>query len=280
MLIEYPLGFRGRIKRETLRLLDRVRPITMSQRIRYGLVDRPAYAYCMYHAADLAARLGISKISILEFGVAGGNGLVALERIAAGMRAERKLPVDFEIYGFDTGQGMPPPEGAEDLPYWFRESQYHMDESGLRERLTEASLEIGNVRDTVPAFLARGTAAPIGAVLIDVDYWSSTIDCLRIFDCEEIAARFLPRVHVYLDDILGQQLEMYGPFNGMLKAVNDFNDTHDDKKIHLNQNLLTHGHLEYRYQIYYAHLFQHPDYATYIGGQSQSEMEERLRLRF
>ena len=38
-------------------------------------VIRPQYAYCMIEAAKLARDHGIKKISAIEFGVAGGNGL-------------------------------------------------------------------------------------------------------------------------------------------------------------------------------------------------------------
>ena len=37
-------------------------------------LERPNYAYCMLHAARLAQKLGLDRISALEFGVAGGNG--------------------------------------------------------------------------------------------------------------------------------------------------------------------------------------------------------------
>lgn len=39
------------------------------------LVERGHYAYCMMNAAILARSLGHSRISAIEFGVAGGNGL-------------------------------------------------------------------------------------------------------------------------------------------------------------------------------------------------------------
>ena len=38
----------------------------------YDEIERPNYAYCMYNAAILAKQLGYSKISVIEFGVAGG----------------------------------------------------------------------------------------------------------------------------------------------------------------------------------------------------------------
>ena len=38
--------------------------------------SREHYYYCIRAAAETAAALGIPKISVLEFGVAGGNGLL------------------------------------------------------------------------------------------------------------------------------------------------------------------------------------------------------------
>lgn len=49
----------------------------------------------------------MSKISAIEFGVDGGNGLLAMENIA--QEVEKEVPVEFEIYGFDTGSGLPEP---------------------------------------------------------------------------------------------------------------------------------------------------------------------------
>ena len=51
-------------------------------RLRCGMWSRPHYAYGVFAAAKLARRLGYSGMSAVEFGVAGGNGLLALEEIA------------------------------------------------------------------------------------------------------------------------------------------------------------------------------------------------------
>jgi hypothetical protein len=72
---------------------------------------------------------------------------------------------------------------------------------------------------------------------------------------------------------------MYGPFNGQLAAIHSFNESQNDCKIHLNQNLLPLSHISFRYQIYYAHLMAHPDYSKYIGGTQQLELEDALRLQ-
>ena len=55
----------------------------------------------------LMATLGYDRISVIEFGVAGGNGLVALESCAR--QAAELSGVAIDTYGFDTGTGLPKP---------------------------------------------------------------------------------------------------------------------------------------------------------------------------
>jgi hypothetical protein len=57
-------------------------------RLAYGKVPRPPYAYGMLQATRIAERLGLPKISAIEFGVAGGEGLVAMEKIAREVEKE------------------------------------------------------------------------------------------------------------------------------------------------------------------------------------------------
>ena len=83
-------------------------------RVRLGCVPRPHYAHCVLGAADLARRLGIPRISVLEFGVAGGKGLLCLESHAR--EATRATGVAIEVYGFDTGSGLPPPAALRRAP--------------------------------------------------------------------------------------------------------------------------------------------------------------------
>ena len=240
--------------------------------------SRPHYAYCMLAAADLATRLGHDRISAIEFGVAGGNGLAFIRDFAP--KVLRATGVSFEIYGFDTGEGMPPPKDAKDLPYWFQASQYRMDRAALEQFVPEAKLMIGDIKDTTPRFVEKMGPAPIGAIFNDVDYYSSSLNSFEIFDqVRQFPESFLPRVFVYLDDILGTELEMYGPFNGQMAAVADYNASQSQVKIHLNQNLISQSHLRYRYQIYYAHLLSHPRYQQYVGGLQQEALQHALKLR-
>jgi hypothetical protein len=240
--------------------------------------ERPHYAYCMLNAAILGKMLGHSKISAIEFGVAGGNGLAFMCDFAK--EVHRATGVEIVCYGFDTGKGMPPPKGEKDLPYWFKENQYAMDRQALVKRGLSDNLIIGDIKDTIPGFLKTHNPPPIGAVFNDLDYWSSTRDSLKLFD--EAALRpdnFLPRLFMYFDDVIGGVTEMYGPNNGQLSAISEFNYLNDKIKIHLNQNLLPKLQIKYRFQIYYAHIFMHPLYENYVGGNQQESLEKLLRLK-
>ncbi len=215
--------------------------------------SREHYYHCIRTAAETAASLGIPKISILEFGVAGGNGLLEIERICGTLAAGG---VGFEIYGFDTGAGLPPPEDYRDLPYQWQQGFFAMDVPALRQRLKTSELVIGNVRETVPAFLAKGGHAPIGAVMFDLDYYSSTVDALRIFESDR-PGNHLPRVPCYFDDIGAI------PSVGVGLAVAEFNAAHPMMKV---ENALALRHRretrDWGWKVFEFHHFSHPQYAT------------------
>ncbi|MGN6848299.1 MAG: hypothetical protein ACTHJK_02290 [Sphingomicrobium sp.] len=244
----------------------------------FNAIERPHYAYCMLGAARLARRLEIDRISAIEFGVAGGNGLKFMCDFAK--QVKRATGVAVDCYGFDSGKGMPEPDGRRDLPYWFKAEQYRMDVAALRARVPEAKLILGEIRETVNGFLKRERPAPIGAIMNDVDYYSSTMATFELLkEAKEQPQCFLPRLFMYFDDIIGTEVEMYGPFNGQLAAIDEFNREQENCKIHLNQNLMPFNHVTFRYQIYYSHLLAHPDYSRYIGGSQQVALEQSLQLR-
>src|SRR5262245_1610479 len=74
-------------------------------KIHYDLIIRSNNAYGILKAADEAKRLGIKTVSLVEFGVAAGAGLMNMAKIAS--RVTRETDISFKIYGFDTGKGMP-----------------------------------------------------------------------------------------------------------------------------------------------------------------------------
>lgn len=234
-------------------------------RLAIGAIDRPHYGYLVYSAAKLAQKLGLPKISVVEFGVAGGNGLLSFERHAA--EVEKLTGVQIEIYGFDTGKGLPPPQDYRDIPYHWSEGFYAMDEATLRKRLTRAKVCLGNIEDTAINFFAEYNPAPIGAISYDFDYYSSTVPALKMLEADP--ERYLPRVFCYFDDTLGTETELLSEFTGERLAIQEFNDSHEFIKLSTPFYLL-HGVRDYWHsQIWIAHFFKHKLYNSFVSEQNQ-----------
>lgn len=196
-------------------------------RTEYDIWDRPHYAYGIYSAANLATTLGLSSVSVIEFGVAGGNGLRAMEEIAE--RVSKYFGLEIAVYGFDTGTGMPAPIDYRDLPHVWRAGFYQIEIATLRSQLRNASLILGDVFSTTREFLAIETLAPIGFVSFDLDYYSSTKHAFQIFS-GAVPTR-LPRVWCYFDDIIYPERACHNQYIGELCAIREFNHEHDLQKI-------------------------------------------------
>lgn len=243
-------------------------------RVRYGACPRPHYAYGVFAAADLAKRLGVPAISVIEFGVAGGNGLVALEQVAK--QAAEHFGVAIVVYGFDTGTGMPAPHDYRDLPHVWGQGFYKMDETALRARLSGAQLFLGNVAQTIPAFVA-GSHPPIGFVSFDLDYYSSTKAALELFDAPH--ASRLPRVYGYMDDTIWPEYACHNKHVGELLAIEEFNASHDAMKLcklHLLRHMRPRASA-WNDQIYVLHDFQHPLYCANITASGAQHREIPLQ---
>lgn len=225
-------------------------------------VDRPNYGYCVYNAALLAKKLGYQRMSVLEFGVAGGNGLLNLEYHA--QQINKLLSIDIEIYGFDTGEGLPKPLDYRDVPYYFCEGFYKMDVPKLQDKLKKAKLVLGNVRDKIKSFIEEYNPAPIGAIMVDLDFYSSTKSALEIFDVEE--KYLLPRIFCYFDDVLGTETELYNDHTGERLAIREFNQSHERKKLEIAYHLVSKNITSpWYYCIYIYHDFEHTRYNDYIS---------------
>jgi hypothetical protein len=106
----------------------------LRDRIRFDLEGRPPYAWGLLTAADAARHAGKGRITAIEFGVASGGGLIELCRLADLVTEETGVAID--IAGFDTGRGLPPPQGFRDHPEIWRGGDFSMgDPAALRARL-------------------------------------------------------------------------------------------------------------------------------------------------
>lgn len=264
---QWPDGERGALPNHWALLNSLLGPIQASQE---GL--RANYTWPVLHAASVAARTGRPRVSVAEFGVAGGNGLVALELAAEAVESE--LGVGIDVYGFDTGVGLPPPRDHRDAPFIMDGGDFPMDVELLRSRLTRAELVLGDVSETIPAFL-DSERAPLGFISFDLDYYSSTRDALEVLSGDP--APLLPRVLCYFDDTHGYP---WGDFNGARLAIDEYNAAGQTRKLaqlHGLRFLLPESERSERWPeaMYVAHAFDHPAYAAPEG----TELVRRLDLQ-
>jgi hypothetical protein len=245
--------------------LDRVRRQTKD------IIIYPNYLYGLLAAARTARAAGESEFSAIEFGVAGGTGMVQLERHA--LIVEQLYGVKIRTFGFDLGSGLPRSSDPRDCPFALRSGEFAMDLDQLKGRLSRSELLIGDVRETVVRF-CETPAPPVGFVSNDLDLYSSTRASFALFGGS--AERLLPRVMLYFDDITGYP---YTTVTGEWAAINDFNASHSDRQIGYIFGLKHSLGSYYRFapwaeSFFILHVFDHPKYAA----PEETEMPD-LRLR-
>lgn len=188
-----------------------------------GDVQRLNYAWGVLQSANLAKNLGISRISVIELGVAGGNGLVDLEKVAE--KVENVLGIEIDVYGFDSGSGLPKPQDYRDLPNLWSEGYFPMNQEKLQKRLKKARILLGLVEDTIQQFI-NSAPSPVAFIAFDLDLYSSTMAAFKLLEAD--SSLLLPRVYCYFDDILGFT---YGDHNGERLAISEFNVSNNMRKI-------------------------------------------------
>lgn len=258
------------------RLIKQFSLFSYEDRLTVGAIDRPHYGYCVFQAAKLASLLNYREISVIEFGCGGGNGLIDAEMHIN--EAMKLFDVNIELYGFDGGSGLPAPRDYRDMPHYFRPGLYEMDLTSLKRKLKRAKLVIGEVGETCATFVQKYNPAPIACIFHDLDYYSSTHDALTLFD--EDSSRFLPRVFMYFDDIIGDDIWLCNDFAGERLAIDEFNQTHANKKICKDYFLPN----RYPYSwwadlVYVYHDFMHPRYNDFVADSEQTKHRAGIRLK-
>jgi hypothetical protein len=193
----------------------------------WEISKRPQYLIGLVEAARQAIQQGRSEISVIEFGVAGGDGLVVLQEEAALVESETAIKIN--VYGFDMGvEGLPSFIGDyRDHPDAWMPGDYKMDVEKLKARLTDRTkLVLGNVKNTVSSFFEIYNPPPIGFVSFDLDLYSSTKDALSIFHSPGL--EMLWNTPLYFDDI---QFIFNHKFAGELLAIREFNEESENIKI-------------------------------------------------
>src|SRR5271157_1858695 len=208
------------------RAIVRAFPCSVQTKALWDAVTRPNYLTGVLYAANQAKEEGVSQISVIEFGVAGGNGLVALQDYAAAV--EKESGITISVWGFDTGKGLSQPCGDyRDHPDRYVPGEYAMDEKVLTRRLQpRTKLILGDVSKTVVTFVSEGSYPPIGFISIDLDLYSSSKSALQILALP--GRQILRRVPLYFDDI---DSSVHNDWAGELLAIREFNNNSASVKI-------------------------------------------------
>jgi hypothetical protein len=224
------------------------------RKIEYDCIPRNPYAFCILAAADHAKSYGINRICIMEFGVAAGGGLLNMCWIAE--RVTRETGIEIDIVGFDSGEGMPPPQDYRDHPEKYFTGDFPpVDRDRLLAALPpNARIYYGPIAQTLKQ--AEGELkSTVGFIAIDVDYYWSTRQSLDVLKWS--ADRYLPSVPMYFDDVNHPD---HNDNCGELLAIAEFNKTNELRKIspmnflskwRIFKNAIWHD------QVYYAHIFDH-----------------------
>lgn len=239
-------------------------PLPFRLGLELGALPYHRYAYAMLEASKLAAALGLREISAVEFGIGGGNGLVAMESFAH--EIWRATGVNVACHGFDLGTGLPKPKDYRDQPYYWVEGSYACDVAKLKSRLNGTKLYWGDIAETV----ARFSGPPVGFVSVDVDLYSSARHALRIFD----VADHLPRAFCWLDDTFHRfrsDMCFYSDRTGERLAVREFNEAHPRMSIE-RLDVPAHMLVSLTPGMHILHDFDHPLYCTPLGRAYQTPL--------
>jgi hypothetical protein len=246
------------------KLIRRWPVLSYPDRLRLGAVERPWYGWTVYNAALQARALGIKEIAALEFGVAGGQGLLCLENHVE--EVERTTGIKISVWGFDAGSGLPDTKDYRDLLYVWPPNSFEMDFKELSKRLRRERLVIGDVRETIVDFMQRPEIPTVGAVMFDLDLYTSTAAALAILEVPD--ERILPRALCYFDDIMGGPENLCCDQTGERLAIVEFNQRNHGR-IHLGlANGFKGRSPEYWHdQVYACHRFAHPQYNTCLSSE-------------
>lgn len=247
------------------------------KKVAYDLVLRPQQAFGILEAADQAKHRGLKRISVIEFGVANGAGLMNMVEIAK--KVTKTTGIQIDIYGFDTGEGMPEPIDFRDHPEYYNTGDFPMNKPLLMAQTKgKATLYFGAIKNSLKTFTEQLSAeAPIGFISVDVDYYSSTKEVLELFKAD--AHLFLPLTYVYFDDIF---MPNHNDKCGELLAIKEFNTENKYRNISyhpffINQRLFKNA--IWVKQLYYFHVLDH-DYRFQLNRDRKKQVLDNPYLTF
>jgi hypothetical protein len=220
---------------------------------------RPHYETILLESCYEAKLLGYDEVSVIELGVAGGNGVIALEKYK--LKIQKLLNIKINIYGFDTGEGLPKTNSIYDLPFYWKENNYKVNKNILKNKIN-SKIYYGDITNTIDKFIII-PPKNIVSIFFDLDLYTSTKNFLdQIYKIEDFLC---PRVYCYFDNIFCPE-NWISQFNGELLAINEFNQQNNNIKIGHSVDSLK----DFRFPLaknllFMMHVFNHKDYNKYIG---------------
>jgi hypothetical protein len=245
-------------------------------RERHGLLFRPNYAYGMLRAADMGKYFGHKSVTVIEFGVAGGDGLLNMIELAS--LIEQHTGMKLKVVGFDTGAGLPVVNGYKDHPEIWNIGDFATpDRNKLLQKINgRAQLIWGDIANTANPFIEElDQRSPIGFISIDVDIYSATKSALRCL--LDDPSKYLPAVSMYFDDV---GFFFANRWCGELAAIEEFNAENNARKIDHDRSLpgLRSSRSEGWYSNMFAcHILDHPARQT-PRERNSLDIDEHLRF--
>ena len=214
---------------------------------------RPHYETILLESMLEAKKLGYKEASVLELGVAGGNGIISLENYKK--KIENLLKIKINIYGFDYGEGLPQTKNKFDLPFLWSSGDYKINKEMLK-KISNSKIFFGDIKYTFKEFI-KTKPAPISAIFFDLDYYTSTKNFLN--QIQENSSFFCPRVYCYFDDVFSIHHHI-NEHNGELLAIKEFNK---NKNIKIGKSLSSSSDFKFPIgndRLFMLHNFAHVDY--------------------
>jgi len=165
-----------------------------------------------------------------EFGVGWGGTLLRYLQALKKFSVDKKVdPSKFQIFGFDTFEGLPESKIPEDKHPSWEKNKFSHDIKEIKEKISSIGIDLNkfNIRFIKGDFKNSLTTSfrneikkfPPSIVTIDVDYYSSTKIAL-----DWLEPILMSGTLFYFDDLWS----FHGnPNYGELKAINEFNEKFD-----------------------------------------------------
>lgn len=221
----------------------------------------------MLESAKEAKLLGYKEISVLELGVAGGNGIISLENYKK--KITKVTGVKINIFGFDYGEGLPNSKNKFDLPFFWSGGDYKVDKEKLKKKIN-SKIFFGDINETFHTFI-KTNPPTISAIFFDLDYYTSTKKFLN--QIHKNKDFFSPRVNCHFDDVFSI-FHHINEYNGELLAIEEFNNENNEIKIGKSLTNLS----DFKFplgtdKLFVLNNFTHIDYLKNLNYQQKSNLD-------